>query len=101
MEAAAAVGVCRNASGFFHDRIVGVLRRDVAMSRRCAGGSSRGRREGVNRFGSRSDSESDNFFLHNQSFPSPSHTLVVNVSTLSVPSVGVFLAVGRRNRNTK
>jgi len=39
----AAVGVCWNASGFFHDRIVGVLRGGVAMSRRCAGGGSRGR----------------------------------------------------------
>jgi len=48
--AAAAAGVCRNASGFFHDRIVGVLHRGVAMSRRRAGGGSRGRREGVNRF---------------------------------------------------
>lgn len=59
------------------------------LSRRCTGGGTRGRREGVNRFWlARAVIASPIiFFLHNQSTPSPSRT-TVNVNTLSVPSVG-------------
>lgn len=99
VEAVAAVGVWRNVSGFFHDRIVGVLHRGVAMSRRCAGGGSRGPTRGRKPFLARAVIKSPIiFFLHNQSSPSSSSTLVVNVNTLSVSSVGLFLAVGRRDR---
>jgi len=69
--AAAAVGVCRrNASGFFHDRIVGVLHRGVAivasLHRWRYAGPPRGRKPFLARARGR-DSESDNFFSSPQS----------------------------------